>query len=128
MLWFLGLGIGALLGILAIAFFINVLINSVIIMGVARYLANVTELKYKQCFMCSLFLGLIPILCIILLILPIPFFFTKLWLCVLLLIFGSRAVVMGTLDVMEGTAWTVILGFVASTFMLNKIIAIVMGG
>jgi len=115
LLLFAGVGIAALIGAVAIFLAIKVPVDSILILLICKF-ADVPEIRYKQCFFCALYLALLPIVCCPLLF--IPFFGT--WAFFLCVSFAARAIVMGSLEVLEHTAWIVMTGFGISTWLLRR--------
>lgn len=114
---FAGIGL-AVIGLALLIFLVlNTLVNSGLILIICK-MGSVPEIRYKQCFFCALYLGILPI--ILLPLLLIPFF--GLWAFLLCLMAGARAIVMGSLEVLEGPAWGIIAAFLVSSWLLRRFI------
>jgi hypothetical protein len=105
---------GGLLLLTALAqLFLGLLISTLVFYFIAKW-EKIPNVGFKRSALCAVYLAVVPYVCLPLLC--VPCFGGIIYLVGVL--FATRAIIMGMMEVLEGQAWTIILIYVAINFGL----------
>ena len=102
-----GISLGAGLLTAVVVFIISLAIDAVYIWVAVRMIARVPDATFGRAFLCAFLLNIVAVLAILCFLVPLPLL--NVLLALLVLFLGSKAVIEGTFELVEGGCAILIL-------------------